>query len=329
MARIYGSRQLLDPSMIQYFANRADRNVQFNNELSNRNADSIRSLLENAGKTAGEYRQEQERRNAVSEWDVGTDPLSRAALIDWYQKGNTAGLGQVQSLANAKLQNEAAAKMHQDIRDQEEQARKDRIANQVNDSLQIQLASIEDIYRKNNNTNDVPTEKVAGVLNGIRELERLGYNKALVDRIKDRIKPFVPQEQPTPQTNEQVVGNEPVVNNVEQQAQVTNRFSNMSSENILKTLLDDKVSLENEIKGVNRRDKNAVDSINEKIAKLNSEVKEQGLANEVKFIEPVKQITIPTLKEFNEGYANGKFTAAQGRKWGYKMNPDTGDWISK
>lgn len=106
---MYNSRLLLDPSMIQYVANRADRNVQFNNELSNRNADSIRSLLESAGKTAGEYRQEQERRNAVSEWDVGTDPFSRAALIDWFQNGNTAGLGQVKSLENAYQMQKMAA----------------------------------------------------------------------------------------------------------------------------------------------------------------------------------------------------------------------------
>lgn len=98
---MYNSRLLLDPNMIQYVANRADRNVQFNNELSNRNADSIRSLLENAGKTAGEYRQMNDRANEVSQWDIPNDPMARAAREEYIRTGNSNPLMsyQMQKLA--------------------------------------------------------------------------------------------------------------------------------------------------------------------------------------------------------------------------------------
>lgn len=98
---MYNSRLLLDPSMIQYVANRADRNVQLNNELSNRNADSIRSLLENAGKTAGEYRQMNDRANEVSQWDIPNDPMARAAREEYIRTGNSNPLMsyQMQKLA--------------------------------------------------------------------------------------------------------------------------------------------------------------------------------------------------------------------------------------
>ena len=79
MARIYNTRQLLDPSMIQYVANRADQNVAFNNALWDKNTENIRNLLLQGGKTAKDIRQQNERENEVSLWDLPNDPTARAA----------------------------------------------------------------------------------------------------------------------------------------------------------------------------------------------------------------------------------------------------------
>lgn len=104
MARIYNTRQLLDPSMIQYVANRADQNVAFENALRDRNTDNIRNLLLQAGKTAKDYRQQNARENEVSVWDLPNDPIAKAAREEYIRTGSSSPLMsyQMQKLAAAQ-----------------------------------------------------------------------------------------------------------------------------------------------------------------------------------------------------------------------------------
>lgn len=120
MARIYNTRQLLDPSMIQYVANRADQNVAFENALRDRNTDNIRNLLLQAGKTAKDYRQQNARENEVSVWDLPNDPIAKAAREEYIRTGNTSPLLQYQMAKRSEEQrnlDEANRKKSQDWHD--------------------------------------------------------------------------------------------------------------------------------------------------------------------------------------------------------------------
>lgn len=104
MARIYNTRQLLDPSMIQYVANRADKNVAFENALRDKNTENIRNLLTQAGKTAKDYRQQNARENEVSVWDIPNDPIAKAAREEYIRTGNTSPLLQYQMAKRSEEQ---------------------------------------------------------------------------------------------------------------------------------------------------------------------------------------------------------------------------------
>ena len=120
MARIYNSRQLLDPSMIQYVGNRADQNVAFENALRDRNTENIRNLLLQAGKTAKDYRQQNARENEVSVWDIPNDPIAKAAREEYIRTGNTSPLLQYQMAKRSEEQrklDEANRKKSQDWHD--------------------------------------------------------------------------------------------------------------------------------------------------------------------------------------------------------------------
>lgn len=120
MARIYNTRQLLDPSMIQYVANRADQNVSFENALRDRNTENIRNLLMQAGKTAKDYRQQNARENEVSVWDLPNDPIAKAAREEYIRTGNTSPLLQYQMSKHSEEQrkiDEANRKKSQDWHD--------------------------------------------------------------------------------------------------------------------------------------------------------------------------------------------------------------------
>ena len=113
MARIYNTRQLLDPSMIQYISNRADQNVAFDKSLRDKNTENIRNLLLQGGKTAKDIRQQNERENEVSLWDLPNDPVARAAREEYIRTGSSSPLMsyQMQKLAAEQRAADEQSKM--------------------------------------------------------------------------------------------------------------------------------------------------------------------------------------------------------------------------
>ena len=88
MARVYNSRTLLDPSMIQMVGNRADQNVAFENALKERNAGNLRNVLLGAGKLADQKIGEYQRAREVGNWNFN-DPIARAAREEYIRTGSS------------------------------------------------------------------------------------------------------------------------------------------------------------------------------------------------------------------------------------------------
>lgn len=88
MARIYNSRIMLDPSVLQ---NMNTVNQQrYENEVARRNAvmSPIRDLINSAGKTFDNYVAEKQRANEVANWSE-TDPIANAAKEEYIRTGNS------------------------------------------------------------------------------------------------------------------------------------------------------------------------------------------------------------------------------------------------
>lgn len=101
MARVYSSRIMLDPSVLQNMNNINQQRYQ--NEAARRQSvlSPMRDLLYSAGKTFDDSIAQYNREQEVSKWDLGTDPVANAAREEYIRTGNSQPLMsyQMQKLA--------------------------------------------------------------------------------------------------------------------------------------------------------------------------------------------------------------------------------------
>lgn len=101
MARVYSSRIMLDPSVLQNMNNVAQQRYQ--NEDARRQSvlSPMRDLINSAGKSFDDYVAESQRANEVSKWDLVTDPIANAAREEYIRTGSSQPLMsyQMQKLA--------------------------------------------------------------------------------------------------------------------------------------------------------------------------------------------------------------------------------------
>lgn len=119
MARVYNSRALLDPSMIQMVGNRADQNVAFENALKERNAGNLRNVLLGAGKLADQKYGEYQRAKEVGNWNFN-DPIARAAREEYIRTGSS------QPMMSYEMQQMAAAQRDADAVKRAEEAKRSK-----------------------------------------------------------------------------------------------------------------------------------------------------------------------------------------------------------
>lgn len=101
MARVYSSRIMLDPSVLQNMNNVAQQRYQ--NEVARRQSvlSPMRDLINSAGKTFDDSIARYNREQEVSKWDIGTDPIANAAREEYIRTGSSQPLMsyQMQKLA--------------------------------------------------------------------------------------------------------------------------------------------------------------------------------------------------------------------------------------
>ena len=101
MARVYSSRILLDPSVLQNMNNIIQQRYQ--NEDARRQSvlSPMRDLINSAGKTFDDSIAQYNREQEVSKWDLGADPVANAAREEYIRTGSSQPLMsyQMQKLA--------------------------------------------------------------------------------------------------------------------------------------------------------------------------------------------------------------------------------------
>lgn len=101
MARVYSSRIMLDPSVLQNMNNVAQQRYQ--NEVARRQSvlSPIRDLINSAGKTFDDSMAQYNREQEVSKWDLPNDPIANAAREEYIRTGSSSPLMsyQLQKLA--------------------------------------------------------------------------------------------------------------------------------------------------------------------------------------------------------------------------------------
>lgn len=101
MARVYSSRIMLDPSVLQNMNNIIQQRYQ--NEAARRQSvlSPMRDLINSAGKTFDDSMAQYNREQEVSKWDLGTDPVANAAREEYIRTGSSQPLMsyQMQKLA--------------------------------------------------------------------------------------------------------------------------------------------------------------------------------------------------------------------------------------
>lgn len=111
MARIYSNtRTLLDPSLFQIANAAVNERIRRDAERREPVVSSIRDILKSTAGTISDYRGERTRENEVSEWDIGNDPIAKAAREEYIRTGSSGPLMNYQMQKMAAEQRAAYAK---------------------------------------------------------------------------------------------------------------------------------------------------------------------------------------------------------------------------
>lgn len=303
MARVYSSRILLDPSVLQNMNNINQQRYQ--NEVARRQSvlSPMRDLINSAGKTFDDSMARYNRKQEVSKWDLGADPVANAAREEYIRTGNSAPLQNWKSA----LSLDAARK------DAEKKQTEDNQRTLYN-TAEEWVGGIEDSKTKGGITSvgNISNKDVAIARNKIQAAKDAGVDTTLLEEKLDEI-----LEVKTPEPN----GNLETPN-----TQLSTEVQNKMKEDTLKDFKDRGAKLENALKTLDRKDKNSVDAYNAEIDALQAEIDAANMTNDVKLPSKVKQITKPSLADAREGYKRGKYTNKQMRAWGFTYNDDIGDW---
>lgn len=161
MARIYQTRNLIDPSIIQYVGNRADKNLAYSNAQTERNANAVANMIKPLGGLADIGVRAYSTRDLIDK--NRPDPLLNAARNEYIWTGNTQPIqnwqnNQIQmwnTLKNAELQ-QATQKWHSDVQDREKRAGWER----GRQNAENMLSYIETALSKDPNNTDLKRQKV-------------------------------------------------------------------------------------------------------------------------------------------------------------------------
>lgn len=111
MARIYSNtRTLLDPSLLEMANAAVNERLRRDAERRAPVISSIRDVLKSTADTVSDYRGERARRDEVSKWDLGNDPIANAAREEYIRTGSS------KPLMNYQMQKMAAEQRAADVK---------------------------------------------------------------------------------------------------------------------------------------------------------------------------------------------------------------------
>lgn len=303
MARVYSSRIMLDPSVLQNMNNVNQQRYQ--NEVARRQSvlSPMRDLINSAGKTFDDSLARYNREQEVSKWDLpANDPIANAAREEYIRTGSSAPL---QSWKSAMLLD--AARKDAESRQKEENQKT------LYNTAEEWLGGVADSKTKGGITSvgNISNKDVAIARNKIQAAKDAGVDTTLLEEKLDEIL--------------EIEKNEP--NNTKTpNTQLSTEEQNKVKEDKLNDFKDRGAKLENVLKTLDRKNKDSVEAYNAEIDALQAEIDAANMTNDVKLPSKVKQITKPSLADAREGYKKGKYTNKQMRAWGWKYNDDIGDW---
>ena len=304
MARVYSSRIMLDPSVLQNMNNIVQQ--RYANEAERRQSvlSPMRDLINSAGKTFDDSMAQYNREQEVSKWDIpDNDPIAKAAREEYIRTGNSA-----------PLQNWKSAVLLDASRKDAENRQKADDQRTLYNVAEEWIGGVEDSKTKGGVTSvgNISNKDVAIARNKIQAAKAAGVDTTLLEEKLNEI-----LEIKTPESNDNI--ETPV-------EQLSTEEQNKKKENTLDDFKDRGAKLENALKTLDRKNKESVDAYNAEIDALQAEIDAANMTNDVKLPSKVKQITKPSLATAREGYKTGKYTNKQMRAWGYKYNDDIGDW---
>lgn len=295
MARVYSSRIMLDPSVLQNMNNVAQQRYQ--NEVARRQSvlSPMRDLLNSAGKTFDDSMAQYNREQEVSKWDLpANDPIANAAREEYIRTGSSAPL---QSWKSAMLLDAA--------RKDAEQKQKEENQRTLYNTAEEWVGGIEDSKTKGGITSigNISKKDIEIARNKIQAAKDAGVDTTLLEEKLDEI-----LEIQTPESNADVET---------PNTRLSTEVQNKMKEDTLKDFKDRGAKLENALKTLDRKNKDSVDAYNAEIDALQAEIDAANMTNDVKLPSKVKQITKPSLSEANKGYKERKYTASQMDAFGY------------
>ena len=330
MARIYQSRQLLDPTYIEIMNKRFDQQLDSNKEQSRKVLEAYNKLADNlvtrggnilqTGASMADYLSRKSDIQSQFSQDELNNPYAQAAANKYIRTGDPSSLLSYRQLLSNEADKQALAKerqqtaaWHEKIRKDEENKRNDAETKSISDKAELYIEMLVDKVRKTGNINDLTSAEKATARQYIRQLKERNYDTTILEMKLNNLLGTTVQTTPEPSTLEQNSG-------------LTTEQIEKQKEETANNIKDAAAALFEAAKTVDVRNKEQVEQFNSKIEELRKMRDENGLTAEVKLPDAKKFVEKPTLADVREGYKTGKYTAKQIQNWGYKWNDDIGDW---
>lgn len=291
MARIYTTRQLLDPRYVDMMNQAANRRLDM---ASQDRANLLGSLSRTVGAAStglGKYIDEEmgkETRRALVGNYGENDPLKTVAAEKFIQTGDPSAMMSIDQM-------EKTFKARQE--EQEE-----RKTSEKESAEKTYKLAVQSIYSSND-----PAVRIPAIRDAILAGEKAGID---VEYLYDMLK------------SEQVekVGQEASAKESEEEKERRNT--------LLTDLKDQAAKLKNEASSLNKRDPQAVADFNARRASLQATIDENGMTKDIVVPAEIKLITKLSRKEVVDALNSGKMGRSEGLKLypDLKKNKNTRKW---
>lgn len=324
MARVYQSRQMLDPAFIDIMNKRFDQQLDSNKEQSRKVLEAYNNLADNlvarggnilqTGAGMADYFGRKSDIQSQFSQDELNNPYAQAAANAYIRTGDPSSLLSYRQLLSNEADKQALAKERQQTAAWHEQIRQDEAAKRdaaetkaIANTAELYIDTLIDKVRKTGNVNDLTAAEKAKARQYIRILQEKNYDTNVLEM---KLANLLGTTAPTGQEND---------------GKTTDQLEAEKKARADK-VKNDAAALAEQVKSINRRDKEAVDAFNKALEEVKSRRDAEGLTAEIKLPDSIKFADKPTLTEAREGYKKGIYTAKQMKSWGYKWNDDVGDW---
>ena len=333
MARVYTSRQLLDPYFVQMRQQADNAYLQRLQDQRNRLYDSLEKGVSGFGTLA-----------------AGAVGLG----IDLYKKGKRKD--QINQYKDEKAKQRASEldALKTKMANETDPAKLQELTNQYNNLQNMPLFDMSEIGAMNDYVENADSSKFltlrqikeandrANKQYDLQQQEKLSlagqkYDlaKQMIDNETDPAKkmPLIQQaitygieaKQDVSSLKKMLSEEQQNKKDVEQEF-LDKKGLEEANKTLLANLKDAAAKLENEASVIDKRDAAAVEDFNQRRSKLQADVDANAMTKDVKVPSAIKTIEKPSVKDLNDGIKTGKYTHKQARNWGFKFDDELGEY---